>query len=92
LIAELQAQIDVIRHQAAQWTHRPKVYFEEWNEPLMSGIGWVSELIQIAGGDDVFADLAGFHSARQRIIADPAEVVRRAPDIIIGSWCGKIPA
>jgi iron complex transport system substrate-binding protein len=92
LIAELQAQIDVIRHQAAQWTHRPKVYFEEWNEPLMSGIGWVSELIQIAGGDDVFADLAGFHSARQRIIADQAEVVRRAPDIIIGSWCGKIPA
>ncbi|MBC3876779.1 cobalamin-binding protein [Undibacterium sp. FT79W] len=89
LIAELQAQIDVIRHQAAQWTHRPKVYFEEWNEPLMSGIGWVSELIQIAGGDDVFADLAGFHSARQRIIADPAEVIRRAPDIIIGSWCGK---
>lgn len=89
LIAELQTQIDVIRYQAAQWTHRPKVYFEEWNEPLMSGIGWVSELIQIAGGDDVFADLAGFHSARQRIIADPAEVVRRAPDIIIGSWCGK---
>lgn len=89
LIAELQLQIDVIRHQAAQWTHRPRVYFEEWNEPLMSGIGWVSELIHIAGGDDVFADLAGFHSARQRIIADPAEVIRRAPDIIIGSWCGK---
>lgn len=89
LISELQTQIDAIRHQAAQWTRRPRVYFEEWNEPLMSGIGWVSELIHIAGGDDVFADLAGFHSARQRIIADPAEVIRRAPDIIIGSWCGK---
>ncbi|MFZ6759928.1 ABC transporter substrate-binding protein [Undibacterium sp. Ji50W] len=89
LIAELQAQIDTIKQQAALWNRRPRVYFEEWNEPLMSGIGWVSELIQIAGGEDAFADLAVFHSAKQRIIADPAEVVRRAPDIIIGSWCGK---
>lgn len=89
LIAELEAHIATIKRQTAQWTCRPKVYFEEWNEPLMSGIGWVSELIQIAGGEDIFADLAVFHSARQRIIADPAEVVRRAPDIIIGSWCGK---
>jgi iron complex transport system substrate-binding protein len=68
---------------------RPSVYFEEWDEPLISGIGWVSELIAIAGGDDAFADLALHREARQRIIADPAEVVRRAPDIIIGSWCGK---
>ncbi|MCU6433025.1 cobalamin-binding protein [Undibacterium sp. Jales W-56] len=89
LIATLQAQIDRIQQQATQWTRRPKVYFEEWNEPLMSGIGWVSELIHIAGGEDVFSELAQHHSARQRIIADPAEVVRRAPDIIIGSWCGK---
>lgn len=89
LIAGLQAQIALVRQQAAQWTQRPKIYFEEWNEPMMSGIGWVSELLQIAGGEDAFADLAVFHSARERIIADPAEVIRRAPDIIIGSWCGR---
>jgi iron complex transport system substrate-binding protein len=89
LIAELEAQIAIVRQQAAHWTRRPTVYFEEWNDPLMSGIGWVSELILIAGGQDAFADLAVFHSAKQRVIADPKEVVRRAPDIIIGSWCGK---
>ncbi|MDE2430845.1 MAG: cobalamin-binding protein [Burkholderiales bacterium] len=89
LIASLQTQIAVIRSQTTTWTRRPKIYFEEWNEPLMSCIGWVSELIEVAGGDDAFADLARHHSARERIIADPDEVVRRAPDIIIGSWCGK---
>lgn len=89
LVADLQAHIDTVRAQAAQWTVRPKVYFEEWNDPLISGIGWVSELIGIAGGDDVFPELAVHANAKARIIADPLEVVRRAPDIIIGSWCGK---
>lgn len=89
LIAGLQAQIDAARAHATQWTIRPKVYFEEWNDPLISGIGWVSELIEIAGGDDAFAELAVHGSAKERIIADPMEVVCRAPDIIIGSWCGK---
>ncbi|MGH8807306.1 MAG: cobalamin-binding protein [Noviherbaspirillum sp.] len=89
LIAKLQAQVDAVRALAQGWAARPKVYFEEWNEPLISGIGWVSEMIRIAGGDDVFADLAAHSRAKQRIIADPQEVVRRAPDIIIGSWCGK---
>jgi iron complex transport system substrate-binding protein len=89
LIGELQARIDATRMRAQQWPSRPKVYFEEWNEPLISGIGWVSELIGIAGGDDVFGELAAHASAKQRIIADPLEIVRRAPDIIIGSWCGK---
>ncbi len=89
LIADLQSKIGAIRAQAQQWSDRPKVYFEEWNEPLISGIGWVSELIEIAGGDDVFAELAVHASAKARIIADPLEIVRRAPDIIIGSWCGK---
>ena len=68
---------------------RPRIYFEEWNDPLISGIGWVSELIQLAGGEDCFGELAGAQSARERIIADPATVIERAPDIIIGSWCGK---
>lgn len=89
LIADLQARMDAARAQAAQWPARPRVYFEEWNEPLISGIGWVSELIAIAGGDDAFPELAAHVDARDRIVADPAEVARRAPDIVIGSWCGK---
>ena len=89
LVADLQARIDAARIHAQQWPARPKIYFEEWNDPLISGIGWVSDLIGIAGGDDIFAELALHSSARERIIADPMEVVRRAPDIIIGSWCGK---
>jgi iron complex transport system substrate-binding protein len=89
LIAELQARVEAVRAQARQWQVRPRVYFEEWNEPLISGIGWVSEMIAIAGGDDVFAELAAHASAKERIIAVSDDVVRRAPDIIIGSWCGK---
>jgi iron complex transport system substrate-binding protein len=89
LIKQLQLQIAAACAQAAQWTRRPKVYFEEWNDPLMSGIGWASEAISIAGGDDIFPEFAKQQKAKDRIIADPQEVVRRAPDIIIGSWCGK---
>ncbi len=77
------------QHRAAGNRHHPRVYFEEWYEPIICGIRWVSELITIAGGHDCFAELAHNGSARDRIISDPAEVVRRAPDIIIGSWCGK---
>ena len=68
---------------------RPRVFFEEWDEPLISGIRWVSELVGIAGGDDCFPELAAQGLGRDRIIADPAEVVRRNPDIVFGSWCGK---
>jgi len=68
---------------------RPRVYFEEWDEPPISGIRWVAELVRIAGGDDVFPERALMPLARDRILADPLEVVRRAPDIILGSWCGK---
>ncbi|MBI3524993.1 MAG: ABC transporter substrate-binding protein [Betaproteobacteria bacterium] len=68
---------------------RPRVYFEEWDEPMISGIRWASELIEVAGGEDIFSELSQHHSAKQRIIPDPLEVARRAPDIIIGSWCGK---
>jgi iron complex transport system substrate-binding protein len=89
LCAEWQAGLDAIAAQAAQLSRRPRVFFEEWNDPLISGIGWVSELVGIAGGDDVFAELARSPGAQGRIVADPNEVVRRAPDIIIGSWCGK---
>lgn len=85
---ELADGLDAVRESAATG-RRPRVYFEEWDEPQISGIRWVSELIEIAGGDDCFPELARESLAKKRIIADPEEVVRRAPDIIIGSWCGK---
>lgn len=68
---------------------RPRVFFEEWDEPHISGIRWVSELLGVAGGDDCFPELAVQSLGKDRIIADGAEIVRRNPDIIIGSWCGK---
>lgn len=74
---------------AAGWPRRPRVYFEEWDDPMISAIGWVSELIEVAGGHDVFAELGRQSLGRNRVIADPLEPVRRAPDLIIGSWCGK---
>ncbi|HEY8606259.1 MAG TPA: cobalamin-binding protein [Noviherbaspirillum sp.] len=89
LAESLWQQVEAVRDQAAQWRARPRVYFEEWNAPLISGIGWVSEMIGVAGGVDAFAELAAHARATGRIIADPLEVVRRAPDIIVGSWCGR---
>jgi iron complex transport system substrate-binding protein len=73
--------------------NRPKVLFEEWDEPLISGIGWVSELIQIAGGQDAFPELATQKAAKDRILL-PDQVIPRAPDLILASWCGKkvVPA
>jgi iron complex transport system substrate-binding protein len=65
------------------------VYFEEWDDPAISGIRWVAELIRIAGGEDVFPKLADQPLAKNRILADPMEVVRRRPDLILASWCGK---
>lgn len=89
LVAELEAGLEAIRAQAAGLGKRPRVYFEEWDEPMISAIRWVSELVRIAGGDDIFPELALSQDARGRIIADPGEVARRAPDLILGSWCGK---
>lgn len=85
----LQRGLDGIAEAAALLPRRPKVYFEEWDEPLISGIQWVAELVRIAGGDDIFPERAAESLAKQRILEDPMEVVRRAPDIILGSWCGK---
>jgi iron complex transport system substrate-binding protein len=89
LCAELRQGLARIEHSAARLPRRPRVYFEEWDEPMISGIGWVSELTQLAGGEECFPELARESSAKSRIIADPSEVIRRAPDIVIGSWCGK---
>jgi iron complex transport system substrate-binding protein len=88
-VAQLEAGLDAVRAKAASLSRRPRVYFEEWDEPQISAIRWVSELIGIAGGDECFPELATQSLGKNRIIADPLEVVRRAPDIILGSWCGK---
>ena len=85
----LRRGLDEIDREAALLPRRPKVYFEEWDDPMISGIRWVSELTGIAGGDDVFPECAVSSLAKGRILADPGEVIRRAPDIILGSWCGK---
>ncbi|MHB8624386.1 MAG: cobalamin-binding protein [Sulfuricaulis sp.] len=89
LVQRLDNNLADIRRAADAWVARPRIYFEEWDEPLISGIRWVSELIEIAGGQDCFVENAQFPDAKRRIIADANEVVRRRPDIIIGSWCGR---
>jgi iron complex transport system substrate-binding protein len=89
LADRLEAGVEETRAAAARLPRRPRVYFEEWDDPLIAGIRWVGEVIEAAGGENCFADLAAQPLGRDRIIADPAEVVRRAPDIVFGSWCGK---
>lgn len=89
LAKELAQRVENIRTQTALLPRRPRVYFEEWDEPIISGIRWVSELIEIAGGEDCFPELASQSLAGNRIIGDAQEIVRRRPDIILGSWCGK---
>lgn len=88
LANRLAADVEATCKRVAQRHQRPKVYFEEWDEPMISGIAWVSELIEAAGGTDIFPELSTCKSARERIVTRD-EVIRRAPDIIIGSWCGK---
>jgi len=78
-----------IAAEAADWPQRPRVYFEEWDDPMISAIQWVSELISVAGGEDVFPERAVMSLGRDRVIADDQEPARRAPDVIVGSWCGK---
>ncbi|MDO8458427.1 MAG: cobalamin-binding protein [Burkholderiaceae bacterium] len=89
LIADMQAKLLQIKEQSRLLKRRPRVFFEEWDTPNMSCIAWVSELMGIAGGDDCFPELAAMPMGKGRIIADPLEIVQRAPDIIFGSWCGK---
>jgi iron complex transport system substrate-binding protein len=88
-LQQMRAQLEAIQQTAATFKRRPKVYFEEWDEPHISCIRWVSELIGIAGGDDCFPELARMPMGKDRIIASGQTIVDRAPDIIIGSLCGK---
>lgn len=89
LLAQMRARLDAIAQAARALPKRPRVFFEEWDEPPISAIRWVSELVSIAGGDDCFAELSMQSLGKNRIVADDQEIVRRNPDIIIGSWCGK---
>src|SRR4249920_2248784 len=93
LARTLQQRLDQARTRAAALARRPRVYFEEWDEPMISGIRWVAELIEIAGGIEVFPALSRRKNARERIVSLP-ELIAAAPDIIVGSWCGKkfVPA
>ena len=88
VVADIQDEIRQVREFSSVWPDRPRVYFEEWDEPPISGIRWVSELIEIAGGADIFPELRDRRDAPGRVV-DPAEVVRRNPEIIVASWCGK---
>jgi iron complex transport system substrate-binding protein len=88
LIGELRRGLDEIAANAKAFSRRPRVYFEEWDDPLISGIEWVEELIEVAGGEPIFPELRRCGKAQDRVV-DPAEVVRRDPEVILASWCGK---
>ena len=88
LIATLQSEMTAIAASAARFPFRPRVLFEEWYDPLISGIRWVDELIEVAGGDSVFPELRRNQSAKDRIV-NPADVIGRDPQVIVGSWCGR---
>lgn len=89
VVGQLRRSLESARRESAQLPCRPRVFFEEWDAPLITGIRWVAELIEIAGGEVCFAELSLHPEAKARIIADPLEVVRRAPQVLIASWCGK---
>ena len=88
LVASLEQGLEEIRAAAGRFERRPKVYFEEWDEPMISAIRWVSELIEIAGGEDIFTERSHSQAAHGRIVT-PDLVVSRRPDVMLGSWCGK---
>ena len=89
LIADIETGLHEVRAAGDALARRPRVYFEEWDDPMISAIRWVSELIEYAGGEDCFSELSRSAGAVGRIVTDPGEVIKRNPDIIIGSWCGK---
>ena len=86
--AELETRVDHVRRKASSLPRRPRVHFEEWDDPCISGIQWVSELVRVAGGEDIFSELSDQPLAKERIVSHE-EVVKRQPEIIFGSWCGK---
>ena len=89
LVKKLEDGLADIRESAKALPRRPRVYFEEWDEPMISGIRWVSELVEIAGGEDIFSDRSHSQAAAGRIVPDADLVIQKNPDVILGSWCGK---
>jgi len=87
LLASYEAELQTIANSAAAFARRPRVFFEEWNDPLISGIQWVEELIEIAGGETIFPELRLGRKAKERV-ASPEQIIERNPDVIIASWCG----
>ena len=88
VVQDMRDEVKQIREYSSVWPDPPRVYFEEWFDPLIGGIRWVSEIVEIAGGRDVFSELRARGSARERVVAAD-EVIRRDPEIILASWCGK---
>jgi iron complex transport system substrate-binding protein len=88
LVLSLQSDLEGIAASAARFNHRPRVFFEEWNDPLISGIRWVDELLELAGGECIFPDLRRQQAAKDRIVS-PADVIARDPEVIVASWCGR---
>lgn len=88
LAARLESELQALRDKAAALPRRPRVFFEEWDDPLISGIQWVEELVEIAGGEPIFPELRGARLGKDRIV-QPDEVIRRNPEVIVASWCGK---
>ena len=89
LVRRLERGLQEIRDQAKAFPRRPRVYFEEWDQPMISGIRWVSELVEIAGGEDIFSELSHSQSATGRIVSHADLLIAKNPDVILGSWCGK---
>jgi iron complex transport system substrate-binding protein len=89
LVEHLEGGLREVSETAKGFARRPKVYFEEWDEPMISGIRWVSELVEIAGGEDIFSELSRSQAASGRIVSDPSLVIQRKPDVMLASWCGK---
>jgi len=87
LVGKLEGNLQAIRKGAP--AERPRVYFEEWDEPMISGIRWVSELVEIAGGEDIFPELSRSQAASGRVLSDHSLVIERKPDVMLASWCGK---
>ena len=89
LLGAMRARLDAIAAAGRALPRRPRVFFEEWDEPPISAIRWVSELLAIAGGDDIFPDLSRQSLGKDRIVREPVEIIRRRPEMVLGSWCGK---
>lgn len=90
LVKGYKLEIERIKLITSKWQLKPKIYFEEWYDPIISGIEWVSEIIELTGGTDVYRDYQDRSLAKNRIIKDPDEIIEKNPDIILASWCGKM--